>query len=321
MPQPRTFKLMNGLEGDAVRVKVFALMDRFHEQEVLIGDYLLREGEKAVVEGMRAYGYEPMEVTVVMVRHAPSLPPAATSRVPSVVVTGVEQRQTNFPSYKVSLRNLSHRDVTYLEIHTYKDGRRSTVYWPRGEQNRPLVKAGGVGEVSVSGGGGGQSSPAGFTPSAPHSIEIVTAIFADESYEGEAQSAFKFIAGLRGQKMQLARALALLEKASEARGADERAALEDFERQAHALNRDAPAAPEGLPAGIHGVTQREYERLKIFVEGGLDQVRKELLKDVREYGQARERAPESRTYNAWLGDLRKKYEAWLSRLQPSPGGQ
>lgn len=311
-PQPRTFKMINDPEGGGVRVKVFAVMDRFHEQEVLLGDYLLREGEKAVVEAMRTYGYEPVEFTVVKVRPVPTLMPVATSKVPSVVVAGIEERPTNLPSYAVALRNLSHKDITYLEIHTYEGSRRLTVQWPRGEQNRPLVRAGETYEVKVSGAAPGARSPAGFTPSAPQGIEIVTALFADESYEGEPRSAVTYIAMLRGHRMQIVRALALLENAPA--GADERAALEELERRVNALDRRAPADVEGLPAAIKGVTPQQYEGVRVFVEGGLDHVRKELLNDVGAYRRARERDPGGQSYNAWLGDLRRKYEAWLSRL-------
>lgn len=309
---PRTFKLMNDPEGDAVRVRVFAVMDRFHEQDVLLGDYLLREGEKAVVESMRTYGYEPMEVTVVRVRREPARLPVAMSSAPSVVVIGVEEKQTNFPSYKVTLRNLSNTDITRLEVHTFKGGRRSAVHWPRVEQNRPLLKAGGVYELSVMGGGRGRQTPEGYTPSAPDSVEVISAVFADGSYEGERRSALNYIVGLRGQRMQLVRALALLGGAGQ--WADARAALDDLGRRVQALDRQAPAAVEDLPAPIPGFTQRDYEGMRVDVEGGLDQVRKELLKDIEEYRQARDRPHGSQPFGAWLGDLRKKYEAWLSRL-------
>jgi hypothetical protein len=238
--------------------------------------------------------------------------PVATSKVPSVVVAGVEEKQTNFPSYAVALRNLSHKDITYLEIHTNEGSRRLSVQWPRGEQNRPLIKAGETHEVKVSGASPGVQSPAGYTPEAAQGIEIVTAVFADESYEGEPRSAVTYIAMLRGYRMQITRSLALFENVTA--GADERAALEELERRVNALDRGAPAGVEGLPAAIAGVTQQEYEGLRTYVEGGLDQARKELLRDVREYRQARERAPGGQGYNAWLGDLRKKYGAWLSRL-------
>jgi hypothetical protein len=189
-----------------------------------------------------------------------------------------------------------------------------SVQWPRDEQNRPLGKAGEAFEVSVAGMSPGLRSSEGYTPSAADTVEIVTAVFADESYEGEAQSAFKFIPGLRGQKMQLARALALWGNLSGIASDDARAALDEFERRVQALSREAPAAPEGLPAEIAGVTRQGYDGLKGFVEGGLNHVRKELLKDIRDYRRARGSAAEGRPFDAWLGDIRKKYEGWLSRL-------
>ncbi len=235
--QPHTFRLTDKMEGAAVRVQVFALMDRFYGQGVLIGNFLLRLGEKAVVRKMANYGYEPMEVTVVKVKSAPSVLPTATSRVPSVEAVGVEEKQSNFPSFIVTLRNTSEKDITYLEVQTLRDGKPSGTQWPRDEQNRPLVKAGETYEVRVSG-GGGLRSPDSYTPSAPQSVEVVTAVFSDKTYEGDQQSAFSFIAGLRGQKIQVGRVLALLGNASE--GTNASAALERFEKQVSALDRDAP---------------------------------------------------------------------------------
>jgi hypothetical protein len=308
----RTFKLTNAPEGEAVRIKVFAVLDRFHDQEVLLGDYLLLEGEKAAVEGMRHYGYEPMEVKVVKVSRLPNAAPVAVSKVPSVAVVGVEEKQANFPTYKVSLRNLSDKDITYLEVHTYERGKHIGTGWPRAEQNRPLAKAGESFEVSARGGGRGLNTPEGYAPSAPERVEIVSAVFADESYEGEPHSAVSQIAALRGQKMQITRALALWGSAGAGEGADARAALDEFERRVLALDREAPAALGELLADVPGVAQEGHGKLRVYVEGGLDFVRKELLKDIREYRQAAEAG--GRPYDAWLGDLRKKYEGWLSRL-------
>jgi hypothetical protein len=64
----------------------------------------------------------------------------------------------------------------------------------------------------------------------------------------------------------------------------------------------------GLPA------PQSNKALKAFIETGLDQVRKELLKDIAEYAQTLERNSASTPFSAWVGDLRQKYEAWSSRL-------
>jgi hypothetical protein len=316
--QPQTtFMVRHQMEGDAVRIKVFAWTDKFHEQEILIGDFLLREGEKATVAEMTRFGYEPMELTIVKVKPAPVLLPSVESKLPSVEVVSVEAEQTNFPSYKVTLRNLSYKDIAFLEIQTFRAGRLTTTHWPRGEQDRPLVKAGETFEDRViADSAGGVKQGDGYTPSSPQSIEVVTAVFSDKSYEGSRQSASQFVAGQRARKIQITRALTLLQAAAEARAAGERAALESLNREVSALDRNAQqdtideilAEFPGLPL------PQAHEPLKAFIELGLNQVRKELLKDISEYAQMLDHGSVSKPYSVWVANLRQKYEAWLSRL-------
>jgi hypothetical protein len=276
----------------------------------------LREGEKAAVAEMAKFGYEPMELTIVKVKSAPVLLPSAESRIPSVEVVSVEAERANFPSYKVTLRNLSYKDITFLEIETFKAGRLIMSHWPRGEQDRPVLKAGETFEDHISADSVGLKQVDGYTPSSPQSVEVVTAVFSDKSYEGRKQSAAEFVAGQRARKIQIARALVLLQAAAEAQGTAERAALENLKRQVSALDRTAqqPTIDEisaefpGLPA------PKAYESLRAFIEYGLDDVRKELLKDIGEYAQTLERNPAGKPFSDWVGDLRQKYEAWSSIL-------
>lgn len=313
-PQPRTLAMTNEVEGDAVRVKVFAVMDRFHEQKVLIGNFLLREGEKATVEEMTNYGYEPMEITVVRIKPATHPPPIAESRVPSVEAVSVEALPTNFPSYKVTYRNLSAKEIVYLEIQSFRNGRPGILQWPREEYNRPLIKPGETASVKVSAYSAGLKAPDGYTPSTSERIEVLTAVFSDKSYEGNSRTAMGYLAMLRGQKIQLQRALPLMQSAAEAD--DARAALSSLEQQVNALGRDVSQEMiDGLSAEVQDTTPQAARILKSYMEGGLDQARKELLRDVGEYAQAaRFQSFSSSAFKTWLNNLRQKYEAWLSRL-------
>jgi hypothetical protein len=259
---------------------------------------------------MARFGYEPMELTVVKVKPAPVVLPETASRIESVAVDGLEIRESNFPSYKLTLRNLSHKDISYLEIQTFKEGRLSSSKWPREEQNRPLVKAGESYDAIVTAGGSGQKAQDGLTPSPPQRIEVVTAVFGDKSYEGDPHSAARFIASLHGQKIQIARAFALLQNASEAKGA-----LDDLTQQVSALSREARQETiDEIFAEFSGFTPQWNESLKAFMEHGLDVVRKELLSDIAKYAKAIERDSKSNSFGTWIGDLKQKYEAWLSRL-------
>ena len=311
-----TFMLRYQMEGDAVRVRVFAWTNRFFEREILIGDFLLREGEKAVVEEMVKYDYEPMELTIVKVKPAPPSLPSATSRIPSVEVLSVEAEQSNFPSYKVRLRNNSDKDIIFLEVQSFMGGRLVLNHLPRGDHDRPLVKAGETLVEHVSVGGLGLKQDDGYIPSSPQSVEVITAVFSDKSYEGSRQSAAEFIAGQRAQKIQIMRALALLRAFPEVSSTGERAGLDSLKQQILALDRNAQQKTiDDILAQFPGLpSPPENKTIKIILEIGLHQVRKELLKDIEEYAQTLERPSLSKPFSVWIDNLRQKYEAWLSRL-------
>jgi hypothetical protein len=314
-PQTRTFELRYVMENDAVRVKAYAWIGKFADKKELIGSYLLPEGVKVSVDGMAKFGYEPMELTVVKVKPAPLVLPEAMSKIQSVAVVSVEIKQSNFPAYKLTLRNLSDKDITHLEIQTFKEDRLSSIKWPQEEFNRPLVKAGESYEVTLDATGSGQKTQDGFTPSPPQRIEVTTAIFSDRSYEGNPQTAARFIAMLHGQKIQIRRALALLKRGSEAQGADDPANLEHFKQQVSSLDRIATQAMiDEVLSGFQERTLEWNEDLKGYMEGGFDKVRKELLKDIDIYSETRERGSGSKSFSAWVSDLKQKYESWLVRL-------
>jgi hypothetical protein len=313
--QTETFELRYVMEGDAVRVKAYAWIGKFPDRKELIGDYLLQEGIKVVVEGMAKFGYEPMELAIVRVKPAPIVLPEATTKIPSVAVVGVEIKQSNFPTYRLTLRNLSAKDITHLEINTFKGNRLSTSKWPREEMNRPLVKAGETYVVTLSASGSGQKAQDGFTPTPPQRIVVTTAIFADKSFEGDMLTAARLIAAWQGQKIQVTRALEIFRQGSDAQGGGAPANLERFKQQASSLTREA--GQEMLDetfAGFPGRAPQWDEGVKAFMEGGLDDVRAELLKDIEKYSQAIERGSGSKPFTEWISDLRQKYEAWLSRL-------
>lgn len=311
--EPLVIRVQDRMEGDAVRVVVSAYADKFHEREIGIASFLLRENERVTVNEMRNVGFEPFGLAVVRVKPDAPAPPAAASRIPSVGVVGVEARRTNFPSYKVTLRNLSQKDIVYLEIKTLGErGRPMTIHWARGEHNRPVLPAGGTYETHTGGGSAGARGADGYTPNGPRFVEVVAAVFSDHTYEGDAGSAASYLARLSGYKTQLARVLALLREAAEGAGANERAA-EGLKARATALGRELDeAGRESLSARFPDFDAARLDGLKSSYEYGLDLVRKELLKDIGEYEAAA--AGGGRPLGPWLAELTRKYEAWLSRV-------
>ena len=312
-PDGLTIRIVDRMEGDAVRIVVSAYADRFHDRELPIASFLLRENERAVVHEMRNVGFEPFGLAVVRVKPDAPVPPVATSKVPSVGVVGVESRSSNFPSFKVTLRNLSQKDIVYLEVKNLaENGRTLSVHWPRGEHNRPLLPAGGTYDMNTSGGGGGTRAADGYVPNSPRFVEVVAAVFSDQTYEGDAGSAAMHLVRISGQKAQLTRVVALLREAAEGAGANERA-TENLKARAAALGREMDeAAREALVARFPDYNTTRPGGLDASYEYGLDHVRKELLKDIQEFEKTRDAG--GQPFGRWLSELTRKYEAWLSRV-------
>jgi hypothetical protein len=285
-----SIKLHDELEGDAVRIKVSVQKGRFKDSEVLIGNYLLTVGQSAVIEDMASYGYQPMEISVVRLNTAPPSLPTGTSKAASVEVLDVVERQCNFPCYSVVIHNRSFKDVNELVITTSRAGAMLTIQWEQKPQNLPLIKAGDTLRVIVHSEASGQKSADVYIPSSPDNIAIATAVFSDKSYEGEAIAAVRYIARLAGQKIQAERAIALLESSSDGELPGPDGLLANLQTQVTALSREAP--PEAMKqvlTDFAGNTTLGPESLKYFVEAGLNDVRKELLKDIQEFSQVRDR--------------------------------
>ncbi|HYP52829.1 MAG TPA: hypothetical protein VEQ42_04780, partial [Pyrinomonadaceae bacterium] len=221
---------------------------------------------------------------------------------------------TNFPSFKVTLRNVSRKDIVYLEVKTLvESGRVMNVQWPRGQHNRPIIPAGEVYDVNVSGGSLGGNAPDGYTPNSPRFVEVSPAVFSDHSHEGDPASAARHLSGLEGQRAQLARVVALLREAAEGPGANEHAAAENLKAGAASLGREMDAAArEKTGARFRELGLTDPAALQALYEHGLDLVRKELLKDIEEFGGAR--AGGGKPFGAWLSEMTHKYKTWFTSV-------
>jgi hypothetical protein len=310
VPEQTAIKLDDVMEGDAVRIKVSVLKGRFRENEVVIGSYLLMLGQRTVVEEMASYGYQPLEMGVVRLNSAVPTMPAASSKAASIEVVSIVERRSNFPSYAVVLHNNSHKDVTELVIYSFHGGANQTILWEQKSQNRPLITAGGTVEVIVFGEGPGEKTRDVYTPSSPDKIGVATSVFADRTYEGESGWAAKYLARLDGQKIQVARAIALLESNSIEDSSSQEVLLANLQSHVTALSREA--TPEAVPRFMESFpdnTSFGAGNVKGSIEIGLNDVRKELLKDIQSFSLIQDR-----DYDKWRTDLKLKYEEWLSRL-------
>ncbi len=201
------------LEGDSVRIAVSVFLGQHHEQEKEIANYLARENEQLIVRELTEFGVEPFELKVVRVAPVHTNLPMARSSVPSLAVVNVEVNDSTLPSCKLTLQNLSGRDVLALGINVLVNGQKQLSATPQGEDGQVLIAAGTTAPLNALMMREAKATPAGYEPATPPQQEIVitAAVFSDGTYEGDELTARKFRAFMAGRKAELGRLLELLQ--------------------------------------------------------------------------------------------------------------
>lgn len=306
-------------EGDAARVFVslFVGVTSF-EKELPVGSYLLRDGEHAVVKELAAFGVEPFELTAVRPNvTAPPLP-AVSTRTTSLEVVGVEPTKSTLPSYKLSLRNLSNKNVVALQVEVYEGSRLRLSGSPHGQQGLALIPAGAVLETNVLGAKDTTMTRTGFEPASPpyQMIVVSTLVFEDGSFEGDPSHALRINARRAGERIQLERAVAALKRTLDAPGLTAPDAVAMLIKNVSALDdKVPPGVAQRLINDIQPPGHTEPASVTGTIQVVMRLVKKNLSEEIEAYQKSHQTAPEEKEFRAWLSDTFDRYAQWRLRLR------
>jgi hypothetical protein len=268
---------------------------------------------------LKSFGVAPVEIKVLRLNREEAAAPKIESEAPSVEILGVARTGESFPSYAISVRNVSGKDIAALKVFEYTAGdTRPASAMPHRDRDEPLVRAGDVYELSAFGGFHGRVTDEGYTPGGLTRVVIAAAVFADGTYEGDAKQAAHVRALWLGRRLQLARIASLLRQASAAPDADARDALARLSAQVSALDEGFGAAAfDLLLTQFPAFSAKDKADLKIAVEFELHYRKHELalMLEKIEGGAKGDNAPPG--FRGWLARTAETYEGWLARLPAS----
>ena len=302
------------LVGDTVRVSISVFMGKLHDELKSVAVVSLREGEKVRIPELARFGVEPFDVALVRVAPANPNLPQFVSKAPSIELVTIEANLSTLPSHRLVLRNASSRNVRAIMVRTLQSKSIQTTRLPQGKEGAPLIPAGGTAEIIQRSITRATPSPGGYKPVTleNQTIEISTAIFDDGSFEGEAETAVRYLSFLKGQKAQLARVVALFQEASESREADPTSRLESLRTGVAQLKTDAdPTVLQELLSDFPGLTKKG--ELKDGMESEMHHIRKDVLNDIDRF-QAQHQTVDSNSLQTWLVAEHQRFANWLSRL-------
>lgn len=302
--------------GDRVRVLVSVFVGlKGLEQETPIAVYSLREGERVTVGQVTKVGVEPFDIVLARVGLGGGNLPPVVSKAKSIELVTIQGNLLTLPSYRVTLRNLSARNVHALFIRVGQD-RNQITSMPQGEDGAPLILAGGASEFDEPAVTNASPAPGGYqpVPSPNQTIEISTAVFDDGSFEGEIGPAILFRGYVKGRKIQLGRLVGLFQAALENNSSEPLIALELLRTNVAALGIQAdPAAIQEALSEFPDLKKGSEPRFKFPIEIALTGIRKDVLGDIQRLRIINPKL-DSNSFRAWLIESKKRYETWLARL-------
>lgn len=314
----KAVNIVSRVEGNAVKVRV-SVYDgaRFDDKEEFVGEYVVRENEKITVRELTRFGVEPFEIGLVHVAPANPGLPLVENKTSSITVLALEANNTTLPSFKLSLRNLSNKNISALAIRTLVDGKTQISSLPHDPEARPLMKAGESYATNEPGAHAAHRAPEGYMPDPPpaQTIVIATAVFDDGSYEGEAAPAAEYRAFAKGRKTQLARIIPLLQNALDAPASNAATAIEKLNTQLSTLNEEMESsALEELQKEFPEFDSKAKAGLGNAVQIAIYGIRKRALDDLNKFATATAQAADDEAFRAWLSMTKVRYAAWLARL-------
>lgn len=312
----KAVKVASKIKKGFVQITISVFLGvRFHDREETVATYRVRENETIIANELKQYGVQPLTIKVVNVISAVARQPSVTNKTNSIAVAGIKTGGTIFPSFMLTLRNISDKSVRALKVQVVTAGGEKFSIQPRSLDETPLIEPGAFYDARELHAEGGRLTAEGLLPDAPQNITIATALFTDGTYEGDPVPAAHIKALLLGRKIQLTKAAALLRKTSAADNLDPDNLIENFKTQVSALDEDMKQVSlDDLLAEFPAFDQRGRNELRGVVAFALHNVKINLLADVKNFEKAHQPRPSVKEFQAWLAETAENYEKIIGRL-------
>jgi hypothetical protein len=307
------------MEGDKVRVSVSLLRgERLPDKEEAMASYLVGVGEEVSARELEAFGVEPYRFAVVKRESPVPALPAIVNQTQSIEVASVELELSKRAALRYTLRNLSGKDVAAVRVNTTRNNRPWMTGLLRGKQGRTLIKPGDVYADAMPVDGAATPAADGYVPTLPDTLVVASVVFADGTYEGEVETAVTSKAFQVGDRIQIARIVALLREAQAAADVNTPAAVARLRARVAALDCDADAAALAEVSNSYPEFVKDPRGVaRASLGAALNGRRRDLLGALEAFEKAGAASPGASDFAAWLKGRLEIYESWLARVRPS----
>jgi len=308
--QPITSKVFVAARqlGSQWEVKVSIGKGEFYDAgDTMVGQFLLNLNELASVKEVSRFGLSPIQVGVLRIIRQQAGDPGFSNSTQSVSLESIEANNLPDP-YKLQLRNNSQNDLIAIQYNTFRQGQFLELKWLSHGLSDPLIKAGESYTLAVSSEDKSCGDADGYHPNQSDRLDLVSAVFADGSFEGQSGLPALIKGAAFGNRLRLERVVQALRNA----GDDPTEIESQLKYLQDSINEETePYMIETLRSILPPLPPDATPVLEGFIRSGMHDVKVNLIRDVNRFEELK-RAGNLRLTETWTPLTKAKYERWLA---------
>jgi hypothetical protein len=236
-----------------------------------------------------------------------------TNDLKAVQVAGLYKADPPRESYKVSLLNISPKNIVAIYFFTPNiSGKGGSSQFNTGSVDRPLIKSGEVYTEDIGAGRNVGYPPPGSVTGAPRAqwISVRTVIFDDGTYEGDADQAAGLEARGAGLRSQRIRIIELLKQSVSKGPTEPVVSLDTLKENVYALGTDPESVQvEEVISKYPALTVDGKESVRFWVKSGMGSGKHEIVGSIERFEELMKASPEKADVAKWLKETIARFEA------------
>jgi hypothetical protein len=278
-----TLDVKHAIDGPDVVARVSLYYGGPGQNGVTVATVRLSQDHPVVINELRAYGVEPITLSLVAIDRALAYAPEVVCISP-LLSARAEAVGDNVSAYRVLVTNRSTQPLMWMQFKAYRGNRLATLVRPRGKRNLPLIQPNAEYSFEITTNTGGlEAADRSERWQALDRIELTSLMWQDGVVEGDPASA-------TDQRM---------------------------------LNVRRARQIEILLAALRGASRGSIAHLRAQIAEGMSsdletrRGRDAMLADLDRFAAAK-MSSDAQDFRVWLGRTIPEYEEWLARIKSSP---